>query len=91
MIHIADTKVERGYGNFFIRQIIKFEEVQCCFFFIYCQNSSSILLATQVKLHSQWNMSTIDYFSVTLYLFLSFSLVKLLILNATDANGVSCP
>ena len=27
MIHIADTKVERGYGNFFIRQIIKFEEV----------------------------------------------------------------
>ncbi|XP_028395291.1 eukaryotic translation initiation factor 3 subunit L-like [Dendronephthya gigantea] len=26
MIHIADTKVERGYGNFFIRQIMKFEE-----------------------------------------------------------------
>jgi hypothetical protein len=31
MIHIADTKVERGYGNFFIRQIIKFEEVRCCY------------------------------------------------------------
>ena len=27
MIHIADTKVERRYGDFFIRQIHKFEEV----------------------------------------------------------------
>lgn len=27
MIHIADTKVERPYGDFFIRQIHKFEEV----------------------------------------------------------------
>ena len=28
MIHIADTKVERRYGDFFIRQIHKFEEVR---------------------------------------------------------------
>lgn len=27
MIHIADTKVERRYGEFFIRQIHKCEEV----------------------------------------------------------------
>lgn len=27
MIHIADTKVARRYGDFFIRQIHKFEEV----------------------------------------------------------------
>lgn len=27
MIHIADTKVERRYGDFFIRQIHKFDEV----------------------------------------------------------------
>lgn len=29
MIHIADTKVARRYGDFFIRQIHKFEEVGC--------------------------------------------------------------
>lgn len=29
MIHIADTKVARRYGDFFIRQIHKFEEVSC--------------------------------------------------------------
>ena len=28
MIHIADTKVARRYGDFFIRQIHKFEEVR---------------------------------------------------------------
>ena len=28
MIHIADTKVERRYGDFFIKQIHKFEEVR---------------------------------------------------------------
>lgn len=27
MIHIADTKVARRYGDFFIRQIHKFEEL----------------------------------------------------------------
>lgn len=27
MIHIADTKVDRRYGNFFIRQIHKFDEI----------------------------------------------------------------
>jgi len=27
MIHIADTKVARRYGDFFIRQILKFEEI----------------------------------------------------------------
>ena len=27
MIHIADTKVDRRYGDFFIRQIHKFEEL----------------------------------------------------------------
>ena len=27
MIHIADTKVARRYGDFFIRQIHKFDEV----------------------------------------------------------------
>ena len=26
MIHIADTKVDRRYGDYFIRQILKFEE-----------------------------------------------------------------
>lgn len=30
MIHIADTKVARRYGDFFIRQIHKFEEVSIC-------------------------------------------------------------
>lgn len=28
MIHIADTKVARRYGDFFIRQIHKLEEVK---------------------------------------------------------------
>lgn len=27
MIHIADTKVARRYGDYFIRQIHKFEEI----------------------------------------------------------------
>lgn len=27
MIHIADTKVDRRYGDFFIRQILKFDEL----------------------------------------------------------------
>lgn len=31
MIHIADTKVARRYGDFFIRQIHKFEEVSIFF------------------------------------------------------------
>ena len=26
MIHIADTKVDRRYGDYFIRQILKYEE-----------------------------------------------------------------
>ena len=30
MIHIADTKVARRYGDFFIRQIHKLEEVKSC-------------------------------------------------------------
>ncbi|PNI48992.1 EIF3L isoform 5, partial [Pan troglodytes] len=30
MIHIADTKVARRYGDFFIRQIHKFEEMESC-------------------------------------------------------------
>ena len=29
MIHIADTKMARRYGDFFIRQIHKLEEVHC--------------------------------------------------------------
>lgn len=33
MIHIADTKVARRYGDFFIRQIHKFEEVRSFFFY----------------------------------------------------------
>jgi hypothetical protein len=28
MIHIADTKVERRYGQYFLRQIGKFSELQ---------------------------------------------------------------
>lgn len=31
MIHIADTKVARRYGDFFIRQIHKLDEVTHCF------------------------------------------------------------
>ena len=27
MIHVADTKVERRYGEFFVRQVHKLEEV----------------------------------------------------------------
>jgi len=27
MVHIADTKIERGYADYFIKQIHKFEEV----------------------------------------------------------------
>ena len=27
MIHIADTKVDRRYGDFFIRQILKFDDI----------------------------------------------------------------
>lgn len=34
MIHIADTKVARRYGDFFIRQIHKFEEVRFLYFII---------------------------------------------------------
>lgn len=34
MIHIADTKVARRYGDFFIRQIHKFEEVSRKMFFL---------------------------------------------------------
>ena len=30
MVHIADTKVARRYGDFFIRNIHKFEEVRTC-------------------------------------------------------------
>jgi len=30
MIHIADTKVARRYGDFFIRNIHKFDEVCIC-------------------------------------------------------------
>jgi len=30
MIHIADTKVARRYGDYFIRQIHKFEEINRC-------------------------------------------------------------
>lgn len=39
MIHIADTKVDRRYGNFFIRQIHKFDEV--------CNKLSRIRIAKQ--------------------------------------------
>ena len=38
MIHIADTKVARRYGDFFIRQIHKFEEVN-----IFCLASAVCL------------------------------------------------
>ncbi|KAG8556520.1 hypothetical protein GDO81_018104 [Engystomops pustulosus] len=34
MIHIADTKVARRYGDFFIRQIHKFEEVRDCYSYL---------------------------------------------------------
>uniref|UniRef100_A0A8D3BM00 Eukaryotic translation initiation factor 3 subunit L n=1 Tax=Scophthalmus maximus TaxID=52904 RepID=A0A8D3BM00_SCOMX len=34
MIHIADTKVARRYGDFFIRQIHKFEEVRTYLFYL---------------------------------------------------------
>ena len=38
MIHIADTKVARRYGDFFIRQIHKFEEVN-----IFCLASAVVV------------------------------------------------
>ena len=44
MIHIADTKVERRYGDFFIRQIHKFEEVRPCWESNYDYSTSSLLL-----------------------------------------------
>jgi len=34
MIHIADTKVARRYGDFFIRNIHKFDEVCVWLYFI---------------------------------------------------------
>lgn len=42
MIHIADTKVARRYGDFFVRQILKFEEVctnidEQCWSFFHCR------------------------------------------------------
>lgn len=41
MIHIADTKVERRYGDFFIRQIHKFEEVSQNFSWTWSHSSGS--------------------------------------------------
>ena len=38
MVHIADTKVARRYGDFFIRQIHKFEEVSVKYAFMFCGN-----------------------------------------------------
>ena len=39
MIHIADTKVDRRYGDFFIRQIHKFEELKLHVPFIFIDNN----------------------------------------------------
>lgn len=36
MIHIADTKVDRRYGDFFIRNIHKLDEVRPPFFLCFC-------------------------------------------------------
>lgn len=38
MIHIADTKVARRYGDFFIRQIHKFEEVSSVSLCLWARN-----------------------------------------------------
>ena len=43
MIHIADTKIARRYGDYFIRQINKIEEVLC----------SPIQFLTSVELESE--------------------------------------
>lgn len=44
MIHIADTKVARRYGDFFIRQIHKFEEVTDSFLFCHKMQSRIVEL-----------------------------------------------
>jgi len=41
MIHIADTKVARRYGDFFIRNIHKFDEV--CIFVYFSAHAFSAL------------------------------------------------
>lgn len=44
MIHIADTKVARRYGDFFIRQIHKFEEVRSGQFYIWIVEELLVIL-----------------------------------------------
>ena len=50
MIHIADTKVARRYGDFFIRQIHKFEEVN-----IFCLASAGFCLLNVWRRPSAWD------------------------------------
>lgn len=56
MIHIADTKVARRYGDFFIRQIHKFEEVS--------RNVSTKSTDLDVFFLKSWNLNCLFPFSV---------------------------
>lgn len=56
MIHIADTKVARRYGDFFIRQIHKFEEVGC-------DTSTFEELEESVFLTTKDNRNMFEYFN----------------------------
>lgn len=56
MIHIADTKVARRYGDFFIRQIHKFEEVGC-------NTSTFVELKESVFLTTKDNRNMFRYFN----------------------------
>lgn len=53
MIHIADTKVARRYGDFFIRQIHKFEEVR----------SWGAVCGLETEVWNWWGVFAFFYFS----------------------------
>ena len=60
MIHIADTKVARRYGDFFIRQIHKFEEVNIT---VHCSNWYQCLKSavTMSTFHNEQTLCELIY------------------------------
>ena len=64
MIHIADTKVARRYGDFFIRQIHKFEEVGLKLIKSYkCFRLIIILFGIKIPDHTAVTDKTCDIYS----------------------------
>lgn len=73
MIHIADTKVARRYGDFFIRQIHKFEEVRVGKF-------TAAFLITQITLMKELTRFTFPQLNRTL---------KKMPLSVTSTSGTA--